>query len=72
MAKLFEYAVVYAPKETQDAQGNDTTPKSVVLTDVTTILASSDREVSIVAARAIPDSYLDRLDQIEVVIRPFA
>lgn len=70
--KLFEYCVLFQPKETQDAQGNDTTAKSVVLKPITSILASSDREVSIIAGRGIPDEYLDKLDQVEVVIRPFA
>ena len=36
-----------------------------------TVLASSDREVSILAARQIPDAMTDKLDEIEVVIRPF-
>lgn len=71
MASLFEYAVIHHPKETQDAMGNDTTPKDTVLTPVTSVLAKSDREVSIIAARGIPESYIDRLNEIEVVIRPF-
>ncbi len=72
MARLFEYAVIYHPKETSDAQGNDTTPKDELLTAPTSILASSDREVGIIAGRGIDAKYLDKLDQVEVVIRPFA
>lgn len=72
MAQLFEFAVLYHPKETSDAQGNDTTPKDTMLVLPTAILAGSDREVGIIAARGIATEYLDKLDQVEIVIRPFA
>jgi hypothetical protein len=71
VAKLFEYAVILHPKAKKDASGNDTTEKDSLLVDLTTVLASSDREVSILAARQIPENMTDRLDEIEVVIRPF-
>lgn len=71
MAKLFEYAVIHHPKEKTDAAGNDITEKDKLLVDLTTVLASSDREVGLIAARQIPDAYTDKLEEIEVVIRPF-
>lgn len=74
MAKgmLFEYAILYHPKPSKDANGNDTTPKSEIVKPVTTILATSDKQVGILAARQIPDEYLDKLDQVEIIVRPFA
>lgn len=71
MAKLYEFAAVHHPKATKDAQGNDTTPKDALVVEVTRVLAGSDKEVAILAARQIPDNFIDRLDEVEVVIRPF-
>lgn len=71
MAKLFEYAAIYHPKETKDAQGNDTTPPDALVVEVTQVLAKSDKEVAMLVARKIPEQYTDKLDQVEIVIRPF-
>jgi hypothetical protein len=35
------------------------------------IIAVSDKEVGIMAAKAIPDEYNDKLDDVEICIRPF-
>jgi len=69
--KLFEYAVLHHPKAKKDVAGNEEAVKSAILTDVTRTLAGSPEEVSIMAARSIPEAYLDRLEQIEIVVRPF-
>lgn len=69
--KLFEYAVLYHPKVTKDAQGNETQAPDAILVDPTTILAVDDKQVAITASRAIPESYLDKLDQVEICVRPF-
>jgi hypothetical protein len=36
------------------------------------VLAASPDQVSILAARAIPEKYLDDLDQVEILVSPFA
>lgn len=70
--KLFEYAVIYHPKEKKDAAGNPLeTKKSIVVQDVTRVLAGSDKEVAMLAAKSIPDEYNDKLDDVEICIRPF-
>lgn len=70
--KLFEYAVIYHPKEKKDAAGNPLeTKKSIIVTDVTRVLATSDKEVGMLAAKSIPEDYTDKLDDVEIVIRPF-
>lgn len=71
MAKLFEYAIIHNPKATKDAQGNDTTAPASVLVPPTQQLAKDDKEVAMRAARQIPDAYLDKLDEVEVLVRPF-
>ena len=69
--KLFEYAVLHHPKAKKDLAGNEEQVKSSILTDVTRILAASPEEVSILAARSIPPDFLDKLEQVEIVVRPF-
>jgi hypothetical protein len=69
--KLFEYAVLHHPKPKKDVAGNEEPTKSSILTDVTRVLAASPEEVSILAARSIPSDYLDKLEQVEIVVRPF-
>jgi hypothetical protein len=69
--KLFEYAVLFHPKPKKDAAGSEEAEKSTILTDVTRQLAATPAEVSILAARSIPPEYLDRLEQVEIVVRPF-
>ena len=70
--KVFEYVVIYHPKEKKDAAGNPTeTKKSIIVTDVQRVLATSDKEVGMLAAKAIPDEYNDKLEDVEIVIRPF-
>ena len=71
MSKLYEYAVLYHPKPKKDAEGNEVREKSSLIVAVETVMADSDQEATIVAARKIPESYLDKLEQVEIVIRPF-
>jgi hypothetical protein len=69
--KLFEYAVIHHPKPTKDQHERGETPKSVLVTEPTRILAGSDAEVSIQAARSIPTEHLEHLDEVEIIVRPF-
>lgn len=68
--KLFEYAVLYHPKRTKEQQDLGTYPKSEILVKPTVVLGS-EAEIPMVAARAIPNSHQDRLEDIEIVVRPF-
>ena len=69
--KLFEYAVLYHPKPTKEQNDRGETPKSEVLIDPKSCLAISAEQVSVLAARAIPAEYVDKLDDVEIVVRPF-
>lgn len=73
MAKgqLFEYAVLHHPKQTKDQNDRGEQPKSVLVTTPTSILAGSQAEVSILAARSVPAEHLDHLEDIEIIVRPF-
>lgn len=69
--KLFEYAVIYHPKEKKDAAGNPLEEKkSILVQDLTSVLAVSEQEVGMLAARSIPADYADKLDSVEILIRP--
>jgi hypothetical protein len=68
---LFEYAVIYHPRTIKDPQGNETQGTDELLVKPTFILAKSDKEVAMRAARGIPEEYLDKLDRVEVCVRPF-
>jgi hypothetical protein len=69
--KLYQYAVIYHPKATKDQADIGERPKSELVTDITTILAGSEQEVGVLAARTIDDKYLARLADVEILIRPF-
>ena len=70
-ATLYEYVILYHPKPKKDAAGNEEPVKSAMVQDVMRTLAMSEQEVTILAARQIPSDYLDKLDQVEIRIRPF-
>lgn len=65
--QLFEYAVIFKPttKEGKKDEG----PKVIV--PITTVMAVSAAEVTLQAARQIPETYSKRLSQCEVAVRPF-
>ena len=71
--RLFEYAILWHPKEKKDAAGNPMeSKKSQILKAPTMEIATKEEDVAVLAARAIPEEYMDRLDEIEIVVRPFA
>jgi hypothetical protein len=66
--RLFEFAVILQPKTDKD--GEETEPGKLVV-EIETILAKDPDQAGMIAARAIPDEYMDRLDRLSVVVRPF-
>ena len=69
--KLFEYAVLHHPKVTKDANGNETQGPDKLIKPPMFVMATSDKQVAMRAAREIPDAYLDKLDEVEICVRPF-
>lgn len=65
--KLFQYVIFWTPTEAQVKEG----AKPIVLKDLTTVLAKDDQSANIMAARAIPDSHINELEQITIAVRPF-
>lgn len=66
--KLYQYAIILHPTK---KEREDESKKSEVIVGVTTVLAPDEQAATLVAGRAIPETHLDKLDQIEVAIRPF-
>lgn len=67
--KLFQYAVFYAPTpHHKDGVPDD---KPVIIKDVTTVLAKDEGTAAMLAARAIPEEYVEKLSDVKVVVRPF-
>ena len=57
---LFEFAILYHKKSGAE-----------VIAKPELILAASEEEVGIIAARKIPEKYLKSLKKVEVLVRPF-
>jgi hypothetical protein len=68
---LFEYAVIHNPLPTKDQAERGETPKSSLIVDVKRVLANNDKEAMMLAARDIPADYTDKLDRVEIALRPF-
>lgn len=70
MAKLYEYAVLLDEKRDKDGEITD---EAAIVVEPTTVLARDDGQASMLAARAIPDEYVNngKVDRLMVVVRPF-
>lgn len=69
--KLFEYAAIYTPLATKDQNDRGEKPKAELIVDVKRVLANNEKEAMMLAARDIPESYTDKLDRVEIALRPF-
>ena len=63
--------MLHHPVPTKDEKERGEKPKSELIVDVTQVLAFSDKEALMLATRAIPEEYADKLDQVEIAVRPF-
>lgn len=71
MAKLFEYAVIKHEKKNKD---NEIVEAAKVLVPRTEVLAGSEQQVGMIAAKAVPDDEIndqEAMDRVEVIVRPF-
>lgn len=73
MVRLYEYAVIYAPRPMEDklAAKLEAREKSKVLVAPTTVLADDEKEVTLRAAKQIPAEYDDKLADVQIAVRPF-
>lgn len=66
-SNLFQYVAIYNPSTKKEEEKQ--TAKIVV--PITSILAKNEQVASMKAVREIPEEYLDRLEQIDIIVRPF-
>jgi hypothetical protein len=69
--KLFEYAILYHAKLTKKDEEDGKQAEHKLVKPITTVLARDEREVLIMASREIPQEYTDKLNRVEVAVRPF-
>ncbi len=70
MAKLslFQYVVLQHPSKEDEKEGKGETK---ILIELTTKLAKDEKQLSVIIARNLPEDVIDKLDQVEIKIRPF-
>lgn len=66
--RLFEYAIIQQPLKNKDGK---TTSEGSILVGVKQVLAKDEQHVQMLAAREVPDTAMEDLDRLEVVVRPF-
>lgn len=69
--KLYEYAILYHQKLSKSQEQDGVKAQHEILVRPNLILARDEKEVLLRAAREIPGDYTDRLDEVEIAIRPF-
>lgn len=67
MSKLFQFAAIWTPTTEERKEGK----REKLVVPVSTVLANDQQTATILAGREIPKEYLDSLDQVQVVVRPF-
>lgn len=68
--KLFEYAIMHHPKQTKEQAERGDWPKSVLLKALTPVVEENETAVKIKAAREIPETHLEHLSEVEILVRP--
>lgn len=65
--KAFQILAIYNPSKDEEKKGE----KAKFVVELQTILAKDVNAASMMAARKIPEEYMEKLDQVEVAVRPF-
>lgn len=66
--RLFEFAAFYEPKS---ENGKESPEKPRIIVEPKTVLAKDEKQASLLAARSIPEEYVDKLEFVEIAVRPF-
>lgn len=70
-AKLYEVAILHHSKPTKAEEEKGVRPETKIIGEVKRFTAKDEREALLTAARDIPAEFISRLDEVEVLIRPF-
>jgi hypothetical protein len=69
--RIFEFAVLHHPKPKKAQDGEYVTDPSILIVQPKMVVAGDEKEVAIVAAREIPKEFIDKLNEVEIAVRPF-
>ena len=64
--RLYDYVIIGHP-----ADGDEDSSPELLNRDIAGMFAKSEKEVVMKASRDIPDEWLDKLDRVEIAVRPF-
>lgn len=64
--KLFEFVIAFNPVEDKD----DSAPATILANGF--LLATDIDKAKTLASRRIPDSYVDKIEHVDVFVRPFS
>lgn len=64
MKQVFEYVVIFNPKE-------DNKAKAKIIVNPTVVLAENKEAASMKAVREIPEEFVNELDSVQVIVRNF-
>ena len=67
--RLFQFAVLFHEKIEKANNKEETKSKEII--GIKTILATDEKVALLQIAKQIPDEYQDKLQDIEILIRPF-
>lgn len=65
--KIFQFAALYNPNADERKKGE----KAAIIVPITDCLAADEKAAMLIAARAIPDEFIEKLERVEVAVRPF-
>jgi hypothetical protein len=66
-AQVFEFVILGDPTEKEAREGKG----SEVISGPTPVLARDEQQAAMLAGRAIPETWLPRIDRVRVAVRPF-
>lgn len=69
--QLFQFAIFHTPVQNRDQLERGEQPQPTIVVQPTTILAKNEQEAQLRAARAIPEQYAERLDQLTIAVSAF-
>ena len=65
--KPFQYLIIWTPTEKEIESGK----KAKIIVEGKWLLAPDEKTVGLLAGHEVPEEYLNSLEQLQVLIRPF-
>lgn len=69
--QIFEVCAIYHQLQTKEQRDKGEHQKSKIIVDVKRVFVKDDKAANMLVIREIPEEYADKLDQVEIIVRPF-